>query len=350
MKLFLLVSAGLLIGSLSAKGQTQSYSFSSFTEPYVKLQQTGGRLPGIIIGKGSNINTAWNNFGSSVESDFKLKFFKDTIGINELTITNFKLSQSYDTVENSNASVIFSLLDASNFHICDKNYDKSKTLSEQGPAVSSVNYLRVGDEPDNRILKIEYDNFRFGESRNIDSMFVQIWFYEKDNSIEFRYGPSFISTPLAELDADGYLIGLTDHDNKAGNNREGLYLKGDVDAPEMYRHDAQNPGPPFVLTQFPKNGVVYRFTPQKTTGIFSNSNTNEIFSIYPNPAKDAVTVQLPDVDDAEVAIYDLSGRKILQQQLVEASTNLSLPTQAPGMYTVVVSTGKRQSMQKLLIF
>jgi hypothetical protein len=71
-----------------------------------------------------------------------------------------------------------------------------------------------------------------------------------------------------------------------------------------------------------------------------SSNENSIkreihFTIFPNPVNDVLTLSSINSNILLVELSDLAGRKILQQNWIDASENsLSLSGQKPGMYII----------------
>ena len=74
------------------------------------------------------------------------------------------------------------------------------------------------------------------------------------------------------------------------------------------------------------------------------------FSIYPNPAQDAVSLGFTDASPKEVMLFDLAGRAILTQENVTALvTWVSLDRLARGIYWVRVQNGIHVKTKKLII-
>lgn len=82
----------------------------------------------------------------------------------------------------------------------------------------------------------------------------------------------------------------------------------------------------------------------------------EGFTLYPNPADQTMTLDIPLDDDntsVSIAIMDMSGRMVLQQQptLSKGDNQLSFPMQemAAGVYMVQVRKGDKQHIRKLVV-
>ena len=79
---------------------------------------------------------------------------------------------------------------------------------------------------------------------------------------------------------------------------------------------------------------------------------NSVFSMYPNPAKDEVTIQYDlGFDDATIELYDISGRSISQNSITSSTGDLQLNTSTyqAGVYIVVVKQNNTILLQQKLI-
>jgi hypothetical protein len=85
-----------------------------------------------------------------------------------------------------------------------------------------------------------------------------------------------------------------------------------------------------------------------TVGVNQNSNNNEI-NIYPNPAKDAITVNLGAVKNAQISIINITGQEVYALENVnEPKTVISLKELNKGIYFVKVKNGQQQQELKLI--
>ncbi|MBK9016269.1 MAG: T9SS type A sorting domain-containing protein [Saprospiraceae bacterium] len=74
------------------------------------------------------------------------------------------------------------------------------------------------------------------------------------------------------------------------------------------------------------------------------------FSISPNPANSYVTIAADLTSEAQVEIFDLSGRRVQRFQLSEGdSPELDVSGLAPGVYLIALQSAGRASTQKLVI-
>ena len=76
------------------------------------------------------------------------------------------------------------------------------------------------------------------------------------------------------------------------------------------------------------------------------------FEIFPNPAKDNVTIRLHNnfVGNVTVQVVDLQGKKIMEHHISEGnSTNLDTSSLQSGMYFVKLNTATKSLVKKLVI-
>lgn len=78
------------------------------------------------------------------------------------------------------------------------------------------------------------------------------------------------------------------------------------------------------------------------------SKAIESVMIYPNPAKDKISIQLPDMGtkDLSVEITDLSGRSLLKSS---NETEINVSGLAIGAYLGIIKAGNQKAVRKILI-
>jgi hypothetical protein len=61
--------------------------------------------------------------------------------------------------------------------------------------------------------------------------------------------------------------------------------------------------------------------------------------IYPNPATDDITVEIPDFSrDAAISIYNIQGKLIMQQQMSQVRSNVDISGLSQGLYMIKLIT------------
>ena len=79
----------------------------------------------------------------------------------------------------------------------------------------------------------------------------------------------------------------------------------------------------------------------------NTSSVDEKFKIYPNPAKNTITIKSEETDYS-LQIYDLNGKRIVNINKVEANT-IDVSSFAKGAYVFKILTKENVSVQKVII-
>ncbi len=84
------------------------------------------------------------------------------------------------------------------------------------------------------------------------------------------------------------------------------------------------------------------------TGITELNNTS--VSVYPNPTRDALNVKIDAslVDNSTIELYDAIGKLIVKEKATGTVTSFSLQHLARGMYSIRVTSGKDQSVIRII--
>ena len=78
--------------------------------------------------------------------------------------------------------------------------------------------------------------------------------------------------------------------------------------------------------------------------IINSDKQNIGFLIYPNPAKNFVTVSLSDYSEpVEIIIYNYNGKKIKHQQISKQDSRISL-IGLKGIYTIILINAKHEKI------
>ncbi len=87
-------------------------------------------------------------------------------------------------------------------------------------------------------------------------------------------------------------------------------------------------------------------------GLALQDATENTFEMFPNPAKDIITINTPSVDPISIVVYDISGNKVLAQDDVqhrEISTQLDVSLLPTGVYSVGITSKNKTTFQKLVV-
>lgn len=84
-----------------------------------------------------------------------------------------------------------------------------------------------------------------------------------------------------------------------------------------------------------------------TTGV-NTEKTYNTFSIYPNPAKEQITLEFTDASEQTLQIFDLNGKEVLSGNFKSISV-VDIGSLSAGVYTINVKNNNSSLTQKLVI-
>jgi hypothetical protein len=80
-----------------------------------------------------------------------------------------------------------------------------------------------------------------------------------------------------------------------------------------------------------------------------NNLTAPFIKIYPNPAKDKITIEQPGNSNLQITVWSIDGRKMFYKENLQQTGTIDLSFLPGGMYMINISTPQRTSYQKLII-
>lgn len=341
----------LLLACLTFALQAQapiSYQFQKLTEPYQDL--TGA----ISLNEGLQ----WDDPEYLVSLGMNFDIFGLTF--NELYFNLMGCGFTNMSEEFFDKSTVYLMLTPLYSDLIDRCYgegDDTSDVAHNGKigkgirydddpgSCSNLSYKLEGPEG-NRIFKLEWNNVSIYDVFDSCFLNMQVWLYENGNIIEFRYGPSYVSSDdWAMLSDEGIqpLFGVVDIDYETGN---AAALYGDPDNPTfecLALTDTTSTELLYSgLSSLPAANTVYRFTPH-TTGIAGHTVSD--ISIRPNPVRDRLT--LSGVETADIQIFDIAGHLVMSGTYSGSMDVSSLPN---GAYFVNISTPDGQAVKKMVKF
>jgi hypothetical protein len=209
-----------------------------------------------------------------------------------------------------------------------------------GTSLSPLSFKLEG-EVGSQILKIEWNNVGFFEESTFqDFMNFQLWLYEEENVIEYRYGSSEINDPTNSFeDLDGVqvvLFPLLPAGGGGALEEDAYILSGDPINPEFITisteedfDDAESTS----LTGTPPDGTVYRFSSEALS--VDDTTIALDVSVYPNPANDIFKIESKEVDYT-LEVYNTSGQQIMNFNSPKDSYNIS--NLSKGIYFVKIQS------------
>ncbi len=308
------------------------YTFSTFTAAYQP-----------ITGTSVTNGLKWDEPEHTIPLGFTFKLY------NKIASTFTLTGGSY--VTDDNAATLLTAASPFFEDLCDRSFNNSSSEGDPG-GVSPITYT-VSGAVGSRIAKIQISNAGFfGEvgTATLNPSFTnfQIWLYETTNVIEFRFGPTSISNLAANfvLGTQGFVCGLFEDCDFTNNPNNSNMLSGTVGTPTQTGFDLSNPpsSAPALTGQNNLNGRVYRFTYNALTTNITSNELNSVFSVYPNPAKEYVSIKSNNTNGIkQVSICDVNGKVIA----TEKAETISLTNLAVGLYLLKIETDNGTYFKKL---
>lgn len=182
--------------------------------------------------------------------------------------------------------------------------------------LSPITFDITGDIGD-QIVMVQYKNINEAnaDTGKIYTLNLQIWLFEKDNSIELHFGNSVINDPKYNR----FDIGL---DNEDGSYRYGV--TGNADAPILVEVDNNYTG----ISGFPTSGLVYRFEPKNWSSIAFDVNEKHMFGstgdgfVFKDDSK--VELRVFDLNGKVLNTYSYDNQEGLKHYQLEYSTGIYL--------------------------
>lgn len=72
-------------------------------------------------------------------------------------------------------------------------------------------------------------------------------------------------------------------------------------------------------------------------------------TIYPNPSNGLFTIQLENIDEAKLEIYNVMGEKVVDMQTTSTKTILDLQSYSKGIYFAKIATNKGSCVKKIVV-
>lgn len=303
--------AGLLLTTVTVSAQNY-YNFTKSTATYADL--TGATS--------MNNGVAWDTdaFGP-VNAPFPIYIFGQTF-------SNFSYDDDFFYLEDTAAT-------SSAFMFPVTGYIMDRNFSLTGTSLTPISY-KVDGTAGTRILKLEVKNAGLeGEAgtSSTSTMFLnfQVWYYEADKSIEYRYGTSNV-TNMAIYNEDGassVYFGYEDTNNlKAG------YIDGTI-ANTIYAETTNPNAAPTDLKALPAANTVYRFA---VNPLAVKDQEKIEFTMFPNPTNEVLNLTFPETVNKPYSVYDLMGREVLKGSLNNTTTTqINVGTLQKGSYVLRIA-------------
>lgn len=227
-------------------------------------------------------------------------------------------------------------------------YFTDRNFSGTGTSLSPVSY-KVEGEVGSRILKIEMKNAGvLDEIENYltSSLFLnfQVWIYEADETIEYRFGNHNI-TSAAALGEEVFVSGfVTEVFEGASNTTKLGYVTGNINAP-VYNEAETEVSLTSGLSAMPTPNTVFRFTKEAVASVSHPEKVK--FSVYPNPTSDVLVLTTENTEVKEYTLLDIKGRKVASGTIENpAETKIDIKDMASGLYLLKVGNTTQKIVKK----
>jgi hypothetical protein len=310
------LSAACLFGSIDSKAQ-MPYNVTTSTDAYVPLTNA------------TNI-TANRLWSDTSDLNFPVGFNFQFAGS---TINSLKFIQTSLFMKgNAGVQSAFAIFGTS---LMDRSHPTG------GTPVSPIQYKITGNTG-SRIFKLEFKNAGFANEwdknqTNDDSLNLQVWIYEQNSTVEFRFGPSHVSHYSDYFDQLVPLGYIRNIDMSAFSFEKFYYLKGNATAPTVDSvSDLSNP---LGLNSFPASGTVYRFSLKSPTTSVGDHDEITLSKIYPNPMKEVLYIE------SKAGTYELisiTGTQLMEGTIPNGSQKLVLNNLPAGTYILKLRDNRGQ--------
>lgn len=221
------------------------------------------------------------------------------------------------------------VVEDSNFVICDALLRWLDSIDNN----SKISY-KIDGSSGNKILKVQWKNVKIRTGAAGNYVNLQIWLYQKDGMVEYRYGPSSASNASGYVQSTGPSVGISYSDFNFTKMYEKIWIHGTP--PNIQIDSAHNASFPNIFG-VPANGTVYRFISKQSASVTSVKNERDI-RIYPNPAdKEIIITRAANANETlKISLLDLNGRLLNDYNMNAGAKQLSIPSsQLPaGMYNL----------------
>ncbi|NDI98693.1 T9SS type A sorting domain-containing protein [Flavobacterium sp. LaA7.5] len=220
-------------------------------------------------------------------------------------------------------------------------YMQDRTYSS-GVSSSPISYTISGAEG-NRILKLEIKNagLELADDNGLDEdeyyLSYQVWLYEADNAIEFRYGDHNITNIEIATDGEPLFAGF-------GNPYSVNIVYGNIFTPQYGEFTEDTLPLGTTLSEYPSNGTVYRFAPAEVAGI--PVVQKQTVSLYPNPATHTLTIKSDSYTEGVYTVTDITGKIIMQNSISSGNTQVNVESLTSGMYFLNINDNHIKFLKK----
>lgn len=293
--------------------------------------------------------TDWDDFDATIPLGFMFKAMEDS--------TNTLYFDSNDMNSGTELQFKTSSMTSNPFNAFSWMYDLIDMHAYDNTQTSTVGY-KTDVVSGKKITKIEWNNVAFYDDEDSSAFAnVQMWLYEANNAIEFRFGNSsrnaittIANDPNGAYGFNGPVFALVkDVDLNTGNGTK-IYLPSSVNPPAMdsatFMQLFTSPVD-YGIDSFPNANTLFRWAPAQVNTSSNSIALTENVTIYPNPATNNVTITTSKISGYTLRLYATNGICVKQQTLEGLNNNVDLSQLASGNYFLVLANKEERIQYKI---
>ncbi|MCO6148495.1 T9SS type A sorting domain-containing protein [Flavobacterium sp. NRK1] len=316
----------LLLVATSGMQAQNFYNFTTFQEDYSDLENSTS----------INNNAVWDY------DEFQVINLPFNLSIGGQTVNKFLFADDYFAFITPNGDYD---TDTGVFYI----YPSAALIQDRtyssNVSSSPISY-KIEGETGSRILKLEIKNAGLENATELDFaedhfyLNNQIWIYEADNAIEFRYGDHNITDIAYIAEPDERILAGMEYSN------EKIYVMyGQSTQPTYGEFTLQNLPDSFSADAYPANGTVYRLEISQVAGLHDFSSST--VSLYPNPASSVINIQSENFTASEYSIYNILGKLVADGKTDTANdTQINIENLDKGIYFLKINNNYLKFIKK----
>ena len=312
-----------------------SYELIILEEMYYPLEKA------ILIDSSSfDYENGWDDPEFSVPIGFTFSFLGNEIE----TLDQVGLGAVIAGTPASGVPLFYGLMPVS-FDLADRG------IVEEEPSL--IRYQTTG-MPGERVFAIEWYNaglyeevFESDTTATESSLNFQIWLYENDYSIEFRYGSCLYPDPFDPFSEPSIAAIFLDF-NPSSYEGDILTLSGHPAFCLIENVNSSEDLEMFSLDYY-LNAMVYRFEPTSMPFIVDENQLISC-SVYPNPTSHKLTVDLDNLNggNTTIKLYDSSSKLVFEKQSTSTLT-IDVSGLAKGMYSLELATDEQVLRSQVIV-
>jgi hypothetical protein len=212
---------------------------------------------------------------------------------------------------------------------------------------SKISY-KIEGTAGKKIIKVQWKNVKINSGQPSNYVNLQIWLYQENDVIEYRYGPSSSNNASGYTQATGPSIGIFYSTSTVSTMYQKVWISGTP--PAITVDTVKNANLPNIFG-VPANGTTYRFIPKTVATSIKESGPAGV-TIFPNPANDKIiiTVKQPLKNKARVSLHNVNGQLVSTYDYIAKGDMVINTSGIPnGIYTLSFESGNTKMQQQITV-